>query len=187
MQAKRPYLRAAERRAQLLDCAEQIIERSGLAALTISGLAAQAGTSRQLVYEHFDSLPAVVAALLLDRFATFDASIAAALASPTGPATARAAAEGLLARPPGQRRLLRALIAEGANPESELAPLAARLRARVIERWRGALEPGSPPALAWAIVNALFALGDLVDGGDLTPADALDAAERLMRSTGWTI
>ena len=51
---KRPYMASHQRRRALLDVAAEIVGRSGWSALTMKGLAAEAGVSRQLVYDHFE-------------------------------------------------------------------------------------------------------------------------------------
>ncbi len=50
---KRPYLRAAARRRQLLDAAGRLFDRSGFGGITMAGAAVEAGVSRQLVYDHW--------------------------------------------------------------------------------------------------------------------------------------
>src|SRR5262249_26045322 len=52
-QAPRPYLAAPLRRGHLLDAAGRLVRRGGWPALSMQGVAAAAGVSRQLVYEHF--------------------------------------------------------------------------------------------------------------------------------------
>ena len=51
---KLPYMASHERHRALLDVAAEIVGRGGWSALTMKGLAAQAGVSRQLVYDHFE-------------------------------------------------------------------------------------------------------------------------------------
>ena len=77
--ARRPYLRAADRRRQLLDAAMTIAGRDGIERITMVAVAAEAGVSRQLLYEHFSDLETLVVTLLLDRFAALDATISAAI------------------------------------------------------------------------------------------------------------
>jgi AcrR family transcriptional regulator len=58
----------AERRAQLLMLAREIIERDGIAALTMSALAERAGASKPVVYDHFENSEAVAAELISEYF-----------------------------------------------------------------------------------------------------------------------
>ncbi len=57
----------AERRAQLLRTAHDIIQNEGIGALTMSALAEQSGASKPVVYEHFENSESV-AIELLDEF-----------------------------------------------------------------------------------------------------------------------
>lgn len=61
----------AERRAQLLSTARDIIRGGGIGALTMQALAEQSGASKPVVYEHFENSESVAIALL-DAY--FDAS-----------------------------------------------------------------------------------------------------------------
>src|SRR5271165_4457657 len=106
----RPYLRAHERRAQILQAAVTIIGRDGLGNLTVAGVALEAGVSRQWVYEHFSDLDDLYRALIQGRFAALDASIDAAKARLTGPELAAFAARQLFALGPADRRILRTLV-----------------------------------------------------------------------------
>ncbi|MHB8533668.1 MAG: hypothetical protein ACYDC2_13195, partial [Solirubrobacteraceae bacterium] len=71
-------------------------------------------------------------------------------------------------------------------PEHELNALALTLRARSIRRWRPLLGdergPGSE-ARAWALVNALDGLGDLLGTGKLGADEALAEFGFLLRAT----
>jgi AcrR family transcriptional regulator len=51
---KRPDMASHHRHRALLDVATEIVGRSGWNALTMNGLAEQAGVSRQLVYDHLE-------------------------------------------------------------------------------------------------------------------------------------
>ena len=57
--ATRPYLRPDERRRQLLEAASRLFDRGGFTAVTMSAVAAEAGASRRLVYDHFADLPKI--------------------------------------------------------------------------------------------------------------------------------
>lgn len=178
---KRPYLRAQDRRQQLLGVAAGIAGKDGLDRLTMAGLASQAGVSRQLVYEHFADLPDLVAALLIDRFAAVDAKIAAALAlnDKPGVETALFAVRQALSLGSEERGILRALLTRTSPRDHELADLAATLRNRVIDRWTEIIGSRTDPAtraLVWAIVNAIFAIGDLID----TKTISIDQLTRLI-------
>lgn len=174
----RPYLRARERHRQLLAAAAAIARREGLGRVSMIGVATQAGVSRQLVYEHFANLPNLVAALLLDRFGELDAAVARAVSESEarGQSAALVAATLVLSRPAEERHMLRALLAHASSPEHELNELATRLRTRTIDRWSPTLQTGDDSASrarVWALVNAMFGLGDLVDAAEITVEQAI--------------
>jgi AcrR family transcriptional regulator len=54
----------AERRAQLLSTAREIIQSGGIGALTMSALAEKSGASKPVVYEHFENSESVAIELL---------------------------------------------------------------------------------------------------------------------------
>ncbi|MGO9750487.1 MAG: TetR/AcrR family transcriptional regulator [Solirubrobacteraceae bacterium] len=181
----RHYLRAAERHRQLIDAAARIAGREGLDRLSMVGVATEAGVSRQLVYEHFPDLSAMVVALLFDRFGEIDATIAKAVADARGGGLDEAllAARGILSLPTEHRHILRVLLAHAGIPEHELSVLAARLRARTTERWTSMLRAEEDPnarALTWALANAMLGLGDLVDAAELTLEQALQQLSKLI-------
>jgi AcrR family transcriptional regulator len=150
----------------------------------MAGLAKEAGVSRQLLYQHFSDVPSLASALVYDRFSKFDEAIDAALVSAgsDGQAAAIAAARLLLSLSAEERHIVRALLAHASLPEHELSPLAARLRARMIKRWSEALETPTRDArsVVWALLHALFALGDLVDSKEITIERALKQFEGLL-------
>ena len=190
--APRPYLRAEERRRQLLDVAARIAGREGVDRLTIVGLAKEAGVSRQLVYDHFSDVQGLVGAVLADRFTAIDNAIYESISAPGAfedpehaIEVALGAARGFLELSREDRHLLRSVLSTSDAPAHELNPLATLLRARSIKRWRPLvgreLEPSSD-ARAWAMVNAIDGLGDLVATGDLSVAGALEECEFILRA-----
>ncbi len=151
------------------------------------GVAAEAGVSRQLVYEHFADLPTLVWALVTDRFGAAEATITTALAEPREDRTevALLAARVLLSLPSEQRHLVRSLVGHANLPGHELSVPATRLRARMIKRWTTALGTGDSRAArarVWALLQAIFGLGDLVDAGELSLDEALGQFATLLRA-----
>jgi AcrR family transcriptional regulator len=164
----RPYLRAGERRTQLLAAAAAVIGRDGLGSLTVAGVAVEAGVSRQWVYEHFSDLDDLYRALILDRFAALDATIDAARRQLTGIELATFAARQVFALVPADRRILRALVDGSGWNRPELAGIEAELRERILERWTGLVRRAGHDDLeartiVWAIVNAVFGLADQIE------------------------
>ena len=75
----RVRLTSQERRAQLLDAAAVVIVEHGLAALTMERLAATAGVSKALPYQHFDNADNLVGALRRREMAVIGERIATAV------------------------------------------------------------------------------------------------------------
>lgn len=184
-EVRRPYLRVEDRRRKLIDAAAQIAGREGLDRVTMAGVAKEAGVSRQLVYEHFADLPSLAAALVYDRFGRLDAATDAILGSrgSDGSAAIRAAARLVLSLSSQDRHIVRALLAHASLPDHELSELAAKLRARMIKRWSTTLRTTTSShagPIVWALLHALFALGDLVDAREITVAQALERFDGLL-------
>jgi AcrR family transcriptional regulator len=174
----RPYLRAVERRAQLLEAAATIVGREGLGCLTIAAVASEAGVSRQWVYEHFSDLDNLFRALILDRFAALDTTIDAATDLLTGTELATFAARQLFILGPADRRILRALVDGAGWNRPELAGIESELRERIFGRWTGHVRTTGHDevharAIVWAIVNAAFGLADQVEREALTAEQAV--------------
>src|ERR671916_1877898 len=93
-------LTAAQRREQLLDVTKAIVTRRGFHAVSIEGVAREAGISRPIVYGHFEDLPGLLEALVAregDRaLAQLAAVLPAALAGGEGPERLLAALGGYL-------------------------------------------------------------------------------------------
>jgi AcrR family transcriptional regulator len=164
----RPYLRAEERRTQLLAAAAALIGRDGLGSLTVAGVGVEAGVSRQWVYEHFSDLDDLYRALILDRFAALDATIDAARRRLTGIELATFAARQVFVLVPADRRILRALVDGAGWNRPELAGIEAELRERILGRWTGFVrsvghDDLGARTIVWAIVNAVFGLADQIE------------------------
>jgi AcrR family transcriptional regulator len=178
-QGTRPYLRADDRRRQLLDIAARIAGRDGLEQLTIVGLANAAGVSRALVYDHFSDLSSLVAAMLMHHFAAVDAAVARSIlpeSSPDPLHTPLQAARRFLELGREDRHILRSLMAHTDVPGHELSSLAIEMRERSIDRWSqilGASDDVGTRARIWALVHSLHGLGDLVSTGVLSVEEAL--------------
>ncbi len=192
-QGRRSYLRSEDRRRQLLDVATQIAGSEGVDRLTIVGLAKAAGVSRQLVYDHFSDLQGLLGAVLADRFGVIDDAIYRSISAPgafddreRAVEVALGAARGFLELSREDRHLLRSVLSTTDAPAHELNPLAVALRERSIRRWRPLLgdeRASSSRPRAWALVNALDGLGDLVATGELDVDGALEEFAFLLEAT----
>jgi len=191
--SRRPYLRSEDRRRQLLDAATRIAGTEGVDRLTIVGLAKAAGVSRQLVYDHFSDLQGLLGAVLADRFTVIDNAIYESISADgafddrnRAVEVALGAARGFLELSREDRHLLRSVLSTTDAPAHELHPLAVSLRERSIRRWRPLFGAAGDEAIrprAWALVNALAGLGDLVAPSGLEVEEALEEFEFLLRAT----
>jgi AcrR family transcriptional regulator len=175
---RKPYLRAAERRRQLLDAAWSCALREGLGAITMAGVAREAAVSRQLLYTYFDGLPALVRELLLDRFGARRDQVGEAIARypDRGERPVLVAARLYLTLPAAERALFQSFLSLALLPAHPLGALARELRSQMIARWSALVDGASERrtrALVWALINALFGLGELVDAGELEPEQAI--------------
>jgi AcrR family transcriptional regulator len=175
----RPYLRAEDRRRQLLEAAARIAGQEGLEQLTIVGLANEAGVSRQLVYDHFSDLSSLVAAMLMHHFAAVDEAVARSILPESHPDalhTPLEAARRFLELSREDRHILRNLMIYTDVPQHELSALAVEMRERSIDRWSlivGAPDDVGTRARIWALVHSLHGLSDLVSTGVLSVDQAL--------------
>jgi AcrR family transcriptional regulator len=180
-------LRAGERRSQLLEAAAAVVGRDGLGSLTVAGVAVEAGVSRQWVYEHFTDLDDLYRALILDRFASLDATIDAATRRLTGIELVAFAARQLFALVPADRWILRALIDGVGRNRPELVDIESELRERIFRRWTSLVlavghdEPGAR-AIVWAVVNAVFGFADQVERDGLAVGKAVSLVEVLVQA-----
>lgn len=180
---KRPYLRTDDRRRQLLDAAARLFVREGYSGLTMVALAAEAGVSRRLVYDHFPDLASLYEAFFDDRATRYLAAIDEMVDGAGGDgATAFAGAFAqLLAMPADDQRAVRLLVADPGLPD--LGPLRDRFRRRIEERWLGRLPSSDVPtarAVLWTLVGGLFGLAELVSRDEVSPDDAMAIATNLV-------
>jgi AcrR family transcriptional regulator len=181
----RAYLRPEERRRQLLDATSRLFDRGGFTAITVSAVAAEAGASRRLVYDHFADLGDLYAAFFDDRVARYAEAIDAA-STPSAPGEPRSLAGAvgqLLAIGAEDLRAIHLLLADTATPELSSARDA--LRAHLQARWLPALgalgvELEVAGALLWTLASSFVTLAELVHRGELTAAAAESMASAMV-------
>jgi AcrR family transcriptional regulator len=168
---------ASARRDHLLAIAARIVRHAGWHALSMQGLAAAAGVSRQLVYEHFANVDELSVATLTHLFErAYDATVAI-VGGGTDPAAILAAAYDLfLDLPAEERRALRALASESDGGRRGLGRAKRRLRTRIAELWlpyvrrlTGLAAPEAT-ALTWMLITASWGLADSIAEGTLSRA-----------------
>jgi AcrR family transcriptional regulator len=136
-------------KARIIDAAEEVVLRDGVARLTLDAAAAEAGLSKGGVLYHFPTRDALVAGMVDKIIEEFDEDIERLLEHDSGAGSfARAYIRATMApsspRPDREDRLGAALIAAAAAEPALLVPL--QLAA---DRWQHHLEnDGLEPALA---------------------------------------
>lgn len=181
----RPYLRPDDRRRQLLDATARLFVGQGYGGMTMVAVAAEAGVSRRLVYDHFPDLPALYDAFFTDRISSYLASIDDAFAAADGSllASFTGAFARLLEIPAGDQRAIRLVVADPGLPDLEA--LGTRFRTHIDQRWLpffegSTIEPELARALVWTLVHGFLGLADLVARDEVSPATATKLATALL-------
>jgi AcrR family transcriptional regulator len=185
---KRPYMASHQRRRALLDVATEIVGRSGWSALTMKGLAMDAGVSRQLVYDHFED----GAGLLLSTIRhLFEGSYQATrevlrLETDDVSSTVLEAYRIFLEMPAAQRRALRALSGGFVPDRPETRKAIALMREQIFALWipYGQRQTGLPERelrpRVWMLNAAAWGLADLVDDGTVSEEEAAEMLAQLV-------
>lgn len=180
----RPYLRTDDRRRQLLEATARLLARDGLLGITMVAVAAEAGVSRRLVYDHFADLTSLLEVFFADRVDRMLVAIDRAILAGEGPAGGVTGAYAqLLCMPIEDQQAIRLLVAGPGLPHLE--PLRAHFRDHIEQRWLPRLpatDHGLARPLLWTIVSGMLALTEMVAGGQLSEDDAIEVAARLATS-----
>lgn len=177
---KRPYLRADARREMILEAAERVIARDGLAQLSMIGVAHEAHVSRQLIYRHFTSRSELLVGLVEHHFSLIEGNFAEAVSQFEDPRELLHARFARAMQMPVRDQLLTRSVFSGADQlEPDLAPAVAQVRDRLIGRWTSlGLAPYADDAVGrarvWAIFHAVFGLWDLIAAQELTHEQAYE-------------
>src|SRR3954471_22970226 len=175
VKSEAPYHHGALRDA-LLEAAERVLERDGLAGLTLRAVAREAGVSHAAPTHHFGDLTGMISELAAIGFRQFNAAMVAAGAagaSPLEKALARAKAYVAYAQAhPGMYRLMfrterldmsRPSLCEAANASfAGLAGSIGATRNEQISAQALSLEQAADIARAWSMVHGFTML--LIDG-----------------------
>ncbi len=165
--------RLAERHAALIEASYAIAAKSGMAAVQIAPVAAQAGIAAGTVYRYFPAKTDLVAALVRSVSRRELEAVRHAADNAPGPLSALAAAIiTFAARAAANRRLAWAVLAEPVDPEIDFLRVAYRkaLAAEFEQRISAAIESGSLPEQDVGI-TAPALVGALLEGllGPLAP------------------
>ena len=174
-----PRTQPQERRRQLLDIAESLLEGSGSDALRMDTLASAAGVTRPVVYSHFDNRDALIIALLERHESRLRAVDAPADNADDFPTIIRNATATYLHTSVTHGQAMRALVA-GAN----LSPLVEETRRRIwdtgVKKWTAVykrffrLDAKDSRALATSHLTGLSAMAGLCASGALSVSRATD-------------
>jgi AcrR family transcriptional regulator len=190
---KRAYLSRERRRETLLEVAAEIVEKQGWAALSMSALAEQGGTSRQLVYLHFANLEELLAATAWAIFNdTMQDTQAAVKRNPDDLMAAVLAAEAVsLDLRPGRGDALWQLIAGTAAAGPELDKVRRQLRSLITRVWAKPIaehlrvDEDSARHYAWMLVMSFWGMRQLVRDRKLPREQGMalfsDLVARLLR------
>lgn len=176
----RRRLSRQDRRRQLVDVAWSIIRAEGTEALTLPRLAEQAGVAKPVVYDHFATRPALLAALYQEfdthQTALMDAAFQAS--EPTLPSRAMVIASSYVDCVLEQGREIPGVISALAG-SPELARVKRDYEAVFMEKCRTLLAPFAPAGTVaasglLAMLGAAEALSFAAASGDITPDEAKD-------------
>jgi AcrR family transcriptional regulator len=179
---KRPYMASHQRHRALLDVATEIVGRSGWSTLTMKGLAADAGVSRQLVYDHFEDGAGLLLSTIEHLFEGSHRATAEVLRSSTGDvsSTIHEAYRIFLEMPAAQRRALRSISGDLVPDRPEARKAIAMMREQILALWlpyarrQTGLSERELRPLLWMLNAAAWGLSDLVDDGTVSKERATE-------------
>nr|WP_115732920.1 TetR/AcrR family transcriptional regulator [Aminobacter aminovorans] len=176
----RRRLSREDRRRQLIEVAWQVIRADGTEALTLPRLAEQASVAKPVVYDHFATRPALLAALYqeFDRHQTALMDAAFQASEPTLPSRAMVIAASYVDCVLEQGREIPGVISALAG-SPELAKVKRDYEAIFMEKCRTLLAPFAPAGTIassglLAMLGAAEALSFAAASGDITATDAKD-------------
>jgi AcrR family transcriptional regulator len=139
----RRRLSAAERRERILAAAQEVFAQRGYHGSSLDDIARVSGTSKALIYEHFDSKRTLHDALLTEHAAELARRFAAnAATGATGEERLRGGIDAFFGWVEERHEAWRALFRDAADPE--LAPLVDRLQAQAARAIAALVPAGAP-------------------------------------------
>lgn len=167
---KRLYLGKDDRRKQLLQAASALVEKHGWSVLSMSALAESTGVSRQLIYQHFPNLEALLSATSWAIFVdTMEGTRDAIMQHPNDLKAAIMAAELVtLDMPVGRSDALWQLVAGMNLGMPELESIRTGIRDVIIGLWvppiaklKG-LDEENAKSLVWMMIMAFWATRNMI-------------------------
>jgi len=187
--SKRQYLSAQSRRESILRVADEVLAKEGVAHLSIVEVAHRAGISRQLVYQHFSDLNALLVEVIKLRLTELQLT----LDSPDGGRRleVRQLVEIQLRRlvnmSERDRQLMRNIFGDITALPKDLWPTISEIRRAVVLRWTQLIDPRAEPnSLSFAkiglIMHAIMGAWDMVLDGTLTEDEAVSLLLKVTES-----
>lgn len=178
---KRSYLAKDDRRLALLQTAAAVVEKHGWPALTMIAVAEQAKVSRQLVYQHFESLDQLMVETMTQIFREGFERVREGIQRNTGniASLTQAVEELAFNSPPGRARALWQMITATYSDSAETARMSRRLRHLLTNLWmpvgRDAfgLKDTEARVMIWMLHMAFWGAHQLVDEGEVDRETAM--------------
>lgn len=177
---KRSYLAKDARRQALLETAAEVVSTQGWGALSMISVAERAKVSRQLVYEHFDSVDELLIQTMTQIFRDlYELTRGHVQRLPDNIAELAEAAENIVfGMPAGKARALWQMMSATYSESAETKRMSQRLRHLLTNLWTPvaqdafSLPPRESRALVWMLHMALWGARQLVDEGEIDRSGA---------------
>ena len=178
---KRSYLAKDDRRLALLETAADVVEKQGWPALSMISVAERAGVSRQLVYQHFESLDELMTETITHIFRESYEKVRGRIEGGSGDIAGlvQATEEMAFELAPGRARALWQMINGGFADTTEAKRLSRRLRHLLTNTWLPVgrstfgLKDADARVIIWMLHMAFWGAHQLVDEGETDRKNAM--------------
>lgn len=189
---KRRYLARDDRRSALLDVAAEVVEQQGWPALSMIAVADAAQVSRQLVYQHFESVDELMKDTMTHIFRDVYEGIRARIQSEPGKVmdVVLAAENMTFNLPPNRARALWQILTATTSGQADATRASRRIRHLVSKMWTPTVcmlyrvNEKDGQAMAWMLNMAFWGAHQLVEDGELDQAAASKLFMRLVQNAG---
>ena len=187
----RRRLRAADRRAQLLDVARKAFGNSGFHGVSMEDVAKEAGVTKPILYDHFPSKKELYLELLDEDLSALHESVKTALDSPVGNRERiRRSFRAYFDFVDEQADGFRLLMQETVGAERDFRERVARTRDQIlgevadliVRESRGQLDRAHAETVALALIGMVETVAQRAPGG---PADERRAAVETLVQLAW--
>lgn len=173
---KRPYLAKEIRRDALLDVACKVVEEHGWPALSMISVAETAKVSRQLVYQHFQSVDELMSDTMSRLFSSGYENIRKSISTSSGDLTAMVmfAEHQTFDERPARVRAMWQMITATYSDNVETARMSARMRHLIIKLWARKLSEEfklneqQSRAMAWMLNMAFWGAHQMEHDGEIS-------------------